>query len=152
MRPMIMNFESCYIPEPNSGCWIWTRATNRAGYGVVWNGKRTILAHRHSYELVNGSAGSLFVLHKCDNPSCVNPAHLYAGTHTDNMRDMDSKNRRRSSSRWGEQLPYTKLRISDVLAIREAAASITHSSLAKKYGVDPSQISNIRRYLQWRNV
>jgi transcriptional regulator with XRE-family HTH domain len=73
-------------------CWVWTGPANekRGGYGR-W---RRALAHRHSWELANGPIpDGLWILHHCDNPPCVNPAHLYAGTHLDNMRDMAERGR-----------------------------------------------------------
>lgn len=84
-------------PEPTTGCWLWTAAADHHGYGRF--GVRTKLvrlAHRHAYiVLVDPEIGSLEVCHRCDNPSCVNPEHLFAGSHTDNMRDMSRKGRHR---------------------------------------------------------
>lgn len=73
-------------------CWKWTGAINQAGYGAFGNNH----AHRTSYEITYGPIpDGLFILHKCDNPPCVNPNHLFVGTHQDNMRDMISKGRAR---------------------------------------------------------
>ncbi len=79
----------------NSGdCWLWTGVIKDGGYGLVFFHKRKYLAHRLSYRLVWGPfKGSLFVLHRCDNPPCVNPAHLFLGTHEDNIEDMFAKGR-----------------------------------------------------------
>lgn len=78
------------IPEPNSGCWLW-EATTRRGYGRVRvNGKMTT-ATRASYATFICDPGDLHVLHKCDNPLCINPEHLFLGNHNDNMRDMSTK-------------------------------------------------------------
>lgn len=84
---------------PESGCWIWMGQCWDSGYGYLrkrLNGKiKTISAHRYMYEFYKGPFDkSLDVLHRCDNPSCVNPDHLFLGTHSDNMRDMIQKNRR----------------------------------------------------------
>lgn len=76
-----------------SRCWVWTRARNKDGYGYFRTETQT-LAHRTSWELNNGVvAPGLFVLHRCDNPPCVNPAHLFEGTAADNMRDKMQKGR-----------------------------------------------------------
>lgn len=74
-----------------SGCWIWTGPRSTSGYGVLQRGRRgqgLVRAHRLSYELANGLISQgLIMCHTCDNKLCVNPAHLYAGTHSDNLRD-----------------------------------------------------------------
>lgn len=70
-----------------SGCWEWNGKLNPNGYATISNKGKHIYAHRHVWEMFNGPAGKLHVLHKCDNPSCVNPEHLYAGTAQDNARD-----------------------------------------------------------------
>ena len=77
----------------SGGCWIWT-AQNVNGYGRIRINKKLILAHRFVWEMVNGLIPKdLDVLHSCDNPSCVNPKHLWVGTHQDNMDDRDKKGR-----------------------------------------------------------
>ena len=76
-------------------CWLWTGAKNKKGYGTFYISKyEPIGAHRFSYLLAEGkSPEELFVCHKCDNPSCVRPDHLFLGTNTDNMRDAKKKGR-----------------------------------------------------------
>ena len=83
-------FENKYIPEPNSGCWLWVAGRMSNGYGgVMGNG-----AHRTSWELYRGAIPEgLSVLHKCDVKICVNPDHLFLGTQADNLADMRGKNR-----------------------------------------------------------
>ena len=90
-------FEEKYIPEPMSGCWLWIGGTNEHGYGIIGLGKRgfgNIKAHRASWKLYVGElAEDIDVCHKCDNPYCVNPQHLFLGTHKINMSDMCKKGR-----------------------------------------------------------
>jgi len=75
-------------------CWLWFGAVGKHGYGNVNRGGKTWRAHRLAWSLVHGQIPSgKFVLHRCDNPLCCNPAHLFVGSHADNMRDMREKGR-----------------------------------------------------------
>ncbi len=82
------------VPEPNSGCWLWTGRTAHFGYGQVrWDG-RNMAASRAMYIAIHGPLGSRdFVLHKCDNPPCCNPEHLELGDHRLNMKQMRERGR-----------------------------------------------------------
>ena len=106
--------------------------------------------HRFSWELANGRIPEgKSVLHKCDNPECPNPCHLFLGTHRDNMDDMLRKNRQRSSV--GELNSRVKLKEADVKKIRElvAVGGMTHREIAEKFGVQRPAISAI---VQGRHV
>lgn len=119
--------------EPNA-CWIWTGSGNPDGYGIVSVSNSRMSTHRYSYELAFGKIPEgLHVLHKCDNPPCVNPAHLFLGTNADNMEDKNVKDR-----------AGLKLKTKDVHAIIDACKSgCTQRSVAKQFGVSPSHVSKL---------
>jgi hypothetical protein len=86
-------------PEPMSGCWLWTGSSNGNGYGVMRINNKQQGAHRVAFELFVGPIPpGLMICHKCDNPPCVNPHHLFAGTALDNNRDMFAKGRARTNT------------------------------------------------------
>jgi hypothetical protein len=90
-----VDFERSYSPEPTSGCWLWMRGCTSAGYGVLYLNHKPIYAHRMSAHLHLGLdlSSELQVLHKCDNPLCINPHHLFIGDNYENHQDMSRKTR-----------------------------------------------------------
>lgn len=88
-------FHNCYIPEPSSGCWLWEKFVAPCGYGRFSPNRATSIgAHRVSYKLFKGEIPEgLLVCHRCDIKICVNPDHLFLGTHKDNCDDMNRKGR-----------------------------------------------------------
>lgn len=133
----------------NSGCWIWTRATDYRGYGRVAYRGQNRQAHRVSWMLTNGDIPrGLNVLHKCDCRPCVNPAHLFLGTQRDNVQDMDKKKRRVSMV--GEQSPNAVLTAHYIRIIRQSSAS--RISLAKRFGVHPGTISKVIHGVTWKHI
>jgi hypothetical protein len=89
------------------GCWEWRGRRMPKGYGKLNRGTKTVYAHRLAFELRNGPIpDGLYVLHKCDNPPCINPDHLFLGTQADNVRDRDTKGR----GNFRNNLPHAKLR------------------------------------------
>ena len=129
------------------GCWEWSGEIDKYGYGKIFdNGKRK-LSHRFSYELHFGVFDfSLYVLHKCDNPRCVNPDHLFLGTAKDNYDDAKSKNRHSHGGMHGN----SKATKEDVLFIRSSRLSLR--KLSDILNLDSSTISAIRRFKTWKHV
>lgn len=92
-------------PDTNGGCWLWTGAMTADGYGTVSVSGRMTRAHRWAVALDGRDATGKVVMHKCDTPLCVNPAHLTIGTPADNVADMIAKGRRRGVTGWKFKLP-----------------------------------------------
>lgn len=128
-------------------CWLWTAATYRNGYGafgVSGRARRMTGAHRFAYELTHGPIpDDLLVCHTCDVRACVNPAHLFLGTHRDNLTDMATKGR----STRGVKNTQAKLTEAEVLAIR--ADGRFGREVAADYGVSEGTIYNIWHRRTW---
>ena len=135
------------------GCWIWTGSCGQAGHGQIMAdrnigpSRRLRQTHRVSWEIHYGPIpDGLCVLHKCDNPACVRPDHLFIGTKADNTADMLGKQREAR----GVDLPQAKLTEKQVLEIR--ASDAPQRELARRYSVSQPAISNIKRGVYWRHL
>jgi hypothetical protein len=149
-------------------CWLWKGAKTTNGYGVFHHPKNQG-AHRYSAELAFGPGpDGAHVCHRCDNPACVNPKHLFYGSRSDNMRDARRKGRMRipdvhSNPEWrakmlaaipkGENVATSKLTDADVIRIRKLRVSgASLGELAKEYAMDKSTISDILNGIRWKHV
>jgi hypothetical protein len=152
MTPTLENIDANCIPEPNSGCWLWTGQYDSWGYGSFYLGrKKHTTAHRVSWVVYRGAIpAGLVVCHKCDNRACVNPDHMFVGTQRDNILDMMRKGRQRVYLRHGSLSNRTKLdeeKVANILRDTRTARVI-----AAAYGVKNGVIHNIKSRLTWRHV
>ena len=163
MQDLIQKLEKA---TEGSTCIEWPRKRDKVGRGRIWHGGKLMLAHRWAWERVRGPIPKGMILcHHCDNPSCLNPTHLYVGTHADNMRDMKERRRyfaarqpercrevgRASGLRnnWsgGERNPKAKLSAEQAAVIR--ASGQPTRELVSQFGVSPTTVQRIRRGAQW---
>ncbi|MCY7391790.1 MAG: HNH endonuclease [Leptolyngbyaceae cyanobacterium CAN_BIN12] len=135
----------------NSGCWEWIGCIETNGYGTfVIEHQTKVAAHRFSLAMAtNRTELTLLACHKCDNPTCVNPDHLYWGTSAENNQDRADRNRTAK----GTQINTNKLSESQVREIRELLkGSISIRGIAKDYGVSHSTIARIRDGKIWKHL
>ena len=149
-RPLAARFWSKVDRRGPDECWPWIGSTNQQGYGQIRDGTAR-LASRVAWEMHTGASvpEDLFVLHRCDNPPCVNPAHLFLGTLADNNRDMREKGR----GCRGEKAPTAKLTEADVRNIRaQVSRGEDQGRLASAFSVSQSTISLIAAGKRWRHI
>lgn len=140
-------FHQKAMPVTESGCWIWIGATSR--YGSIRVDGKMKLAHRIAWALYKSPApDDLEVCHHCDVPLCVNPNHLFLGSHKENCTDRDRKGRNVSLS--GERHANSKLTTEDVIAIR--ASDELQDVLAKRFCVNQATVSSVLLRKSWKHV
>lgn len=161
MKPAIDRVLAKVSPVPFSGCWIFTGATNEAGYGIVGTGGRgqpNDRAHRITYRHFCGDIpDGMFVCHTCDVPSCCNPDHLFLGTNQDNVNDMVRKRRNSPPPRnphvVGSAHPKARFTEDQVRAMRaECANGMSMYRLAKEHGVAQSTMQRVIRGERYKNA
>lgn len=147
--------------DRRGSCWIWVGQTNEKGYGYFsgtpGQPNKKFYAHRVSWSLVHGEIPKgMHVCHKCDNPRCCNPEHLFLGTPKDNAQDMIRKGRQGdhvAAAPKGEAVVTAKLtevQVREIITLSHSGTSFSY--LAKAYNVSPRTISNIVRGKSWRHV
>lgn len=153
-KPPEYRFHNSYIPEPNSGCWLWfggEKGSNK--YGSLKVDGRPFVAHRYSFVIHKGQIpDGLLVLHHCDNPACVNPDHLFLGTHQENMADMTRKGRQargpslakaqQNFLRRGEKNAMHK--VTDAQREEIKGSGLSQRVLARIYGITQTGIWRIK--------
>lgn len=150
LKTLLERFESKYIPEPNSGCWLWFGAAQKDGRGTLAKSpKGNIVAPRVSWQLFRGEIpDGLDVLHTCDVPACVNPDHLWVGTHKENMHDCIRKGRFVLSNARGERMG--KLTNAQVMEIR--SRKLKNKEYAVKFGIRADHVSVIQSGRLWSHL
>lgn len=139
LEKIAAKFETLYIPEPNSGCWLW-EGYYSAGYGQIAINKKYEGAHRVSYLIHKGDIPTgEFVCHNCDNPACVNPEHLFLGTHRDNMRDRARKGR----SNMPKGVAHWNAKLSEAAVVDIRTKRLSPAGFAALYGISPKTVSDI---------
>ena len=138
---------SATTPEPNTGCWLWAGSVDAYGYGRMRDGAgRRIKAHRYSFGTANGFMPEV-VMHLCDTPSCVNPAHLAPGSHSKNAADKARKNRH---ARWSSH-GMSKLTALDVRSARALSSiGVFFSTLERMFGVSKKALEAAVNGRSWR--
>jgi hypothetical protein len=132
-------------PENADACWEWSGTRGKNGYAAMRVGRKRVYAHRISYVIQHGGIpDGLWVLHHCDNRPCCNPAHLYAGTPSNNAQDRERRDR-------GHR---RKLNEQSVIEIRRiyAAGGTLQTEIARQFGVSHDLISQVVRRQAWRHV
>lgn len=149
-RPLSERFWEKVDVRAHGECWPWLASTKQGGYGKIADEDGRIqLAHRVAYRLVVGDIPSgRVVCHRCDNPGCVNPHHLFLGTQADNLRDMRIK--RRDNPPRGSRHPKTKL--DEALVARVRADARSHRRIARDYGIGKSTVGMIKAGATWTHV
>lgn len=138
-----------HVPELGP-CWVWICSVDELWYGFfrVSNHESMRKAHRASWIMAHGDPGTLLVLHKCDNPSCVRPDHLFLGTNQDNCDDKFRKGR--EGNLFGSSAPHAKLTEEQVRFIR--SSTDRPCALARRFNVGNSTIWNVLRRNSWKRI
>jgi hypothetical protein len=140
-------FNLSYEIVTESGCWIWMRSLDKDGYGIHYYKGNKVSAHRKSYQLFNGEIPEKYlVCHKCDNPSCVNPNHLFIGTCKDNAQDALKKKRNYIGSK------NSKAIINELNVIEIRNSKLSNKELANKFCVSVYVIKYAKKKTSWRHI
>lgn len=161
-KSAVYRFNNSYIKEVSTGCWIW-QGKSKSGasrlYGRIKVDGKPIAAHRYSWELHNNKKvpHGFLVMHKCDNPACVNPDHLIVGTHQDNMNDMKAKNRQFTKLRGVTRNVAIGSKNGNSKLTEDQAISIFNDTrpqrlIAIDHGVSQTVVHNIKSKKTWKYI
>jgi hypothetical protein len=137
----------------DNGCWNWTLGKSK-GYGAINYMGRVWAAHRVAYELAKGPIpAGLSVCHSCDNPACINPNHLFVGTHRDNMLDKERKGRANHVGARGVRNANSILTEKDVIAMRQAyVRGVRAADIAARFGMARSAVNDVVNGRSWQHL
>jgi HNH endonuclease len=161
MNPLSPEVRFWLRVQKSETCWLWTGAKVRGRYGQLMVENKLVYAHRFAYELAYGPIPQgigyhgICVCHRCDNPSCVRPDHLFLGTHQENISDRDAKGRqwqgeKRSSANRGARNPQAKLSTDKIIEIRKDQRPLR--DVAEHYQVSISTVSMVRTRRRWAHI
>lgn len=145
-------FKYIIIPENDSHCMEWNSYINPQGYGKIYHNGKSYRAHRLSYQIFIGLIPkNMEICHLCDNTKCINPNHLFLGSHSENMKDMSNKNRHKVLK--GSKNKLSKFNEEDILDIRRRLdGNESQKNIAKDFDVYQTTISKIKLNKSWRHV
>ena len=153
MKTLTERFNEKWEPVTETGCWIWMASVLPQGYGNFGFNGKIEKAHRAAYMLFKGQIPEgMFVCHRCDVPSCVNPTHLFLGTPKDNTQDMINKRRDVNHGPKGEAHRKAKLTENDVITIRTMEGKLLQREIGDLYGITQKAVSAILRRVNWRHI
>jgi hypothetical protein len=157
-------FDASFKKASDTECWEWIAGKRPAGYGKFWIDGNFFGAHRVAFFINFGTIPDGFsVCHRCDNPACVNPQHLFAAPHEENMADMANKGRAIAPNKnlkidcpdriiKGEHHKSSKLSHQDVLKIRELRGKLKQKQIAEQFQIGIPQVCRIQKRQQWAHI
>lgn len=154
-------FDKVIFPADPRGCWLWTGAPLKSGYSRIIVKGKNYRAHRLSYLIHHGDPGDLFVCHRCDNPPCVNPGHLFLGTPVDNSADRNKKHRVANGRKISNTVKLTELLVLEIRSLWEKdgkqlrpgqRGGLNYSEIGRRFGISHVQARNVILRKNWAHI